>query len=81
MLRPFANDWPADNAALRALSAVPLEPCEKQAASVSSTALERYRTNDCSVPTAGGFQDIVGKGFVEEVILCGGSEIARHPRC
>ena len=72
----------ADTAALRALSAVPLEPCEKRAAGVSLTALERYRTNDYSVPTAYGFQDVVGKGFVEEVvILCGGSEIARHPRC
>jgi len=34
------------------------------------------------VPTAYGFQDVVVKGLVDEVvILCGGKEIARHPRC
>ena len=72
----------ADLAALRPLPVVPLEPCEKRAARVSSTALVRYRTNDYSVPTAYGFQDVVVKGFVEEVVvLCGGKEIARHPRC
>jgi hypothetical protein len=43
--------------------------------------LVRYRTNDYSVPTAYGFQDVVVKGFVDEVvILCGGEEIARHAR-
>ena len=42
----------------------------------------RYRSNDYSVPTAYGFQDVVVKGFVDAVvILCGGDEIARHPRC
>jgi hypothetical protein len=42
----------------------------------------RYRTNDYSVPTSYGFQDVVVKGFVDRVvILCGGEEIARHPRC
>ncbi len=72
----------ADLAALRALPAVPLEACEKRAARVSSTALVRYRCNDYSVPTAYGFQDVLVKGFVAEVaILCGGTEIARHPRC
>lgn len=72
----------ADRAALRALPAVPLEPCEKRAARVSSMALVRYRTNDYSVPTAYGFQDVVVKGFVDEVVIvCGGNEIARHPRC
>jgi transposase len=72
----------ADLAALRTLPAVPLEPCEKRAARVSSTALVRYRCNDYSVPTAYGFQDVLVKGFVDEVvILCGGTEVARHPRC
>lgn len=71
----------ADTVALRRLPAVPLEPCEKRAGRVSSMALVRYRTNDYSVPTAYGFQDVVVKGFVEEVvILCAGQEIARHPR-
>jgi len=72
----------ADLAALRPLPAVPLEPCEKRGGRVSSTALVRYRSNDYSVPTAYGFQDVVVKGFVDAVvILCGGAEIARHPRC
>jgi len=71
----------ADIAALRPLPATPLEPCEKRAGRVSSTALVRYRTNDYSVPTRFGFQDVIVKGFVDEVvILCGGKEIARHPR-
>lgn len=72
----------ADTAALRDLPAVALEACEKRAARVSSTALVRYRSNDYSVPTRYGFQDVLVKGFVDEVvILCGGKEIARHPRC
>jgi len=72
----------ADIMALRDLPPAPLEPCEKRAARVSSMALVRYRTNDYSVPTAYGFRDVVVKGFVTEVvILCGGCEIARHPRC
>jgi transposase len=71
----------ADLGALRMLPAVPLEPCEKRAARVSSTALVRYRSNDYSVPTAYGFQDIIVKGFVDAVvILCGGRVIARHAR-
>ena len=72
----------ADTAVLRDLPAVPLEPCEKRAARVSSTALVRYRTNDYSVPTAYGFQDVMVKGFVDEVVILRGSkEIARHARC
>ena len=72
----------ADTVALRPLPALPLEPCEKRMARVSSTALVRYRTNDYSVPTAYGFRDVVVKGFVDQVvILCGAEEIARHPRC
>ena len=71
----------ADLVAFRDLPATALEPCEKRAARVSSTALVRYRTNDYSVPTAYGFQDVFVKGFVSEVvILCRGEEIARHPR-
>jgi hypothetical protein len=47
----------ADIAALDDLPAVPLEPCEKRAARVSSTALVRYRANEYSTPTAYGFQE------------------------
>jgi transposase len=71
----------ADLAALRSLPAAPLEPCEKRIARVSSTALVRYRGNDYSVPTAYGFQAVLVKGFVDEVvILCDGAQVARHAR-
>jgi transposase len=71
----------ADLEAFRCLPAVPLEPCEKRAARVSSTSLVRYRGNDYSVPTSHGFQEVMVKGFVDEVvILCAGEEIARHHR-
>jgi hypothetical protein len=42
----------ADVAAFRELPVTALEPCEKRAARVSSTALVRYRGNDYSVPPA-----------------------------
>ena len=71
----------ADLQAFRDLPAVPLEPCEKRAARVSSMALVRYRGNDYSVPTSHGFQEVMVKGFVDQVvILCRGEEIARHQR-
>ena len=63
-----------DLGALRRLPAVPLEPCEKRAARVSSTALVRYRCNDYSVPTAYGFQDVLVKRFVDAVVIvCAGA--------
>jgi len=71
----------ADLAALKSPPAVALEPCEKRMARVSSTALVRYRGNDYSVPTAHGFQAVLVKGFVDEVlILCDGAQVARHAR-
>src|SRR6202047_2154568 len=71
----------ADRAVLRPLPEAPFAPCDKRPAKVSSTALVRYRMNDYSVPTAYGFRDVLVKGFVDEVaIICGASEIARHPR-
>jgi hypothetical protein len=58
-----------------------LEPCEKRAARVSSTALVRYRGNDYSVPTSHGFQEVLVKGFVDHVVIvCAGQQIARHQR-
>ena len=77
----IAERLAADVASLRPLSAAPFEPCEKRIARVSSTALVRYRGNDYSVPTAYGFQAVLVKGFVAEVvILCDGAPIARHVR-
>ncbi len=71
----------ADQAVLRASPEAPFEPCDKRPAKVSSTALVRYRLNDYSTPTAYGFRDVLVKGFVDEVVIvCGASEIARHPR-
>jgi hypothetical protein len=49
----------ADIAPPRRLPPVPLESCEKRAARVFSMALVRYRTNDYSVPTVYGFQEVV----------------------
>jgi 3-polyprenyl-4-hydroxybenzoate decarboxylase len=47
----------------------------------SSMALVRYRTNDYSVPTAYAHQEVVIKGYVDRVsIICGGEQIAVHPR-
>jgi transposase len=72
----------ADLAAMRDLPAVPLEACDKRSARVSSTALVRYKGNDYSVPTRYGFQSVLVKVFVDEVvILSGEEEIARHERC
>jgi hypothetical protein len=48
----------ADLDAFQDLPAVPLEPCEKRAARVSSMALVRYRGNDYSVPTSHGFHSV-----------------------
>jgi transposase len=54
----------ADQAVLRPLPEMPFEPCDKRPAKVSS-----------------GFRDVLVKGFVDKVaIICGASEIARHPR-
>ena len=69
----------ADLEAFRELPAVALEPCEKRADRVSSTALviaattTRFRSH--------GFQGVMVKGLVDQVvILCGGEAIARHQR-
>jgi transposase len=67
-----------------ALSGIPeglFEPCEKKPAKVSSTGLARYRMNDYSVPTRFAFQNVLVKGFVDEVVIVAGAEIiARHQR-
>jgi transposase len=70
-----------DQAVLRALPEIAFEPCDKRSAKVSSTGLVRYRMNDYSTPTAYGFQDVLVKGFVDEVVVvCSATEIARHKR-
>jgi transposase len=72
----------ADLAAMRDLPAVPLEACDARAGRVSSTALVRCKGADYSVPTRYGFQDVLVKAFVDEVVIVAGTaEIARHERC
>jgi transposase len=71
----------ADIAAFMAIPAAPFEPCDKQAAKVSSTSLVRYKGNDYSVPVRFGHRDVIVKGFVDEVLICIGNDvIARHIR-
>jgi hypothetical protein len=48
---------------------------------VTSLSLVRYRLNDYSVPTRFGHREVLLKAYVDEVIVCCGSEqIARHRR-
>ena len=48
---------------------------------MTSLSLVRYRTNDYSVPTRYGHREVVVKAYVDEVVICCGSEeIARHRR-
>ena len=77
---PRTEDWRKACRGSSGLAGLPpFEPCDKRPGKVSSTALVRYRMNDYSMPAAYGFRDV--KGFVDEVaIICGASEIARHPR-
>jgi transposase len=56
-----------DTATLRSLPPAPFEACETRPAKASSTSLVRYRGNDYSVPTTYGHQDVVVKGFVDEL--------------
>jgi transposase len=70
-----------DAEALLPLPAVRYEPCEKRTTRVTSLSLVRYRNNDYSVPTAFGHREVLIKGYVQEVVICSGSEvIARHAR-
>ena len=79
--RSIAERLVADLAAMRVLPGVPLEPCDTRPARVSSTALVRYKGNDYSVPTRYGFQRVLVKAFVDEVVILSGvTEIARHER-
>jgi transposase len=70
-----------DRKALMALPDDGFDPCEKVSTSVSSLSLVRYRSNDYSVPTAYGYQNVLLRGYVDRVeIACGAEIIARHPR-
>ena len=71
----------ADAERLQPLPAVPYDVCDKQSVRVSSLSLVRYRSNDYSVPTAYGHQEVLVRGYVHEVVIaCGAEVIARHAR-
>jgi hypothetical protein len=57
------------------------EACQKRTTRASSQALVRYETNDYSVPTEHGHQQVLVKAFVWEVVIsCSSEVIARHSR-
>ena len=71
----------ADAERLQPLPAVPYDACDKQSVRVSSLSLVRCRSNDYSVPTAYGHQEVLVRGYVHEVVIaCGAEVIARHAR-
>jgi transposase len=71
----------ADTERLQPLPTVPYDACDKQSVRVSSLSLVRYRSNDYSVPTAYGHQEVLVRGYVHEVVIaCGAEVIARHTR-
>ena len=71
----------ADAERLQPLPVVPYDACDKQSVRVSSLSLVRYRSNDYSVPTAYGHQEVLVRGYVHEVVIaCGAEVIARHAR-
>ena len=71
----------ADAERLQPLPTVPYDACDKQSVRVSSLSLVRYRSNDYSVPTAYGHQEVLVRGYVHEVVIaCGAEVIARHTR-
>ena len=66
---------------MQPLPPVPYDACDKQAGRVSSLSLVRYRTNDYPVPVSVGHRDVLVRGYVDQVVICCGSEvIARHRR-
>ena len=59
----------------------PDNACDKRSTRVTSLSLVRYRANDYSVPTRYGHRQVLLKGYVDEIVICCGSEeIARHRR-
>jgi transposase len=70
-----------DAKALLPLPSEPYDACDKRTTRVTSLSLVRYRTNDYSVPTRYGHRQVLLKAYVDEVVICCGSEeIARHRR-
>jgi transposase len=71
----------ADQAAMLPLPAAPFDCCQIVPGRVSSQSLVRFKRNDYSAPVAHGYQDVLVKAYVHEVVLCRGTNvIARHRR-
>ena len=76
-----AERFGRDRAAFLPLPPTPYEACDKRTTRVTSLSLVRYQTNDYSVPTRYGHREVLLKAYVDEVVICCGSEeIARHRR-
>jgi len=70
-----------DRKALLPLPPTAYDACDKRPTRVTSLSLVRYATNDYSVPTRYGHRQVLLKAYVDEVVICCGSEeIARHQR-
>lgn len=70
-----------DRQAFLPLPPAPYEACDKRSTRATSLSLVRYRLNDYSVPTRYGHREVLVKAYVDEVVICCGSEeIARHRR-
>ena len=70
-----------DRQALLPLPPTPYDACDKRTTRVTSLSLVRYRANDYSVPTRYGHRQVLLEGYVDEIVICCGSEeIARHRR-
>jgi hypothetical protein len=77
----IAERFERDRDQLLPLPAGCFEACRKRTTRVSSQALVRYETNDYSVPTEQGHQQVLVKAFVWEVVIsCSSEVIARHSR-
>jgi len=71
----------ADQTAFLPVPAAPFDCCRIVAGRVSSQSLVRFQRNDYSAPVAHGYQEVLVKAYVHDVVLCRGSEvIARHRR-
>jgi len=70
-----------DKTAFRDLPGGTYEACDRRSGQATSQALVRYRLSDYSVPARYAHRQVLIKGFVDEVVICVGTEeIARHPR-
>lgn len=78
----IAERFTQDQAAFLPLPPTSYDACDQVTTHATSLSLVRYAGNDYSVPTAYGHRQVLVKGYVDEVMICHGSQvIARHARC